>query len=134
MGDFVVKAAPDSDLFLIWSTVVDAPTCVGTGDQIAAHLWTQWRRQHPDCIPKPGKGPAARMARAHTAGTSAVEPEGAYGWSDEEFIVMEAAPHDGWFYVLPRANLVAYAEALLADDDAAAHALLRRTQRIEGGG
>lgn len=126
MPSYVVKAAPDEDLYLIWSTIVDCATHIGTRPEIAEHLWSEHRRGHPDCDPKPGTGPDARMARADKTGSSVIEPEGAYGWDDDAFTVMEAAPRDGHRYELPRANLAAYARALLAGDEAAAHALLRR--------
>jgi hypothetical protein len=126
MPSYVVKAARDEDLYLIWSTVVDCATYVGTRAEIAEHLWSEHRRGHPDCDPKPGSGPDARMARADKTGSSVLEPAGAYGWDDAAFMVMEAAPHDDHWYELPRANLAAYARALLADDEPAAHALLRR--------
>lgn len=65
------------------------------------------------------------MARADRLGTSARGPAGMYGWDDDAFQVGEASPHDGRWWELPRTNLVAYARALLAEDEAAAHALLR---------
>jgi hypothetical protein len=125
MGEFVVKAAPDVDLYLIWSTVVDSVCVVGTRAEILAHLWADYRMEHPECTPNPGTGPDARMARADRLGSSAHEPAGMYGWNDEAFHVGEAAPRTGGWWELPRASLVAYARALLADDEAAAHALLQ---------
>lgn len=52
MGEFVVKTAPDVDLYLIWSTVVDSACVIGTRAEILAHLWTDYRMEHPECVPK----------------------------------------------------------------------------------
>jgi len=131
MGDFILKASPDEDLYLIWSTVVDAPTWVfGSSDEIADHLWAEWRRQHPDCSPKPGTGPAARLARADIHGSSMIDPQ-IGGWGDESLLLGNGTPDDGWWYELPRTNLTAYARALLDQDEAAALVQLRRTTRID---
>lgn len=43
-----------------------------------------------------------------------------FGWNDETFILMEAGPaqrDEGGCWLLPRANLRAFCEALVADRD-----------------
>lgn len=128
MGEYVVKAARDVDLYLIWSTVTDSAHYIGTRDEIREFRWAQYKADHPNCDPRDGFSPDDSMRRADETGTSAIAPAGVYGWDDEAFHVGEAAPHQpGWWFEIPRADLVAYAEALIADDEAAAHALLRRT-------
>lgn len=132
MGEFVVKASPDVDLYLIWSTITDCPYYVGTREEIREHLWDEYRSEHPHSTPQPGYSPDDRMARADEHGTSAQAPAGMYGWDDEAFSIREVVPDDGHWYELPRVNLVAYARALLDEDEPAAHALLRRVESLQG--
>jgi hypothetical protein len=122
MGRFVVKADRDRDLYLIWSTVVDAPIWVGDRAELVKELWAEYRREHPHSTPNAGHGPDARIRRADETGTSALDCDW-YGWDDETFMVMAGAPDDGWYH-LRRDRLADYAEALLRDDEAGARALL----------
>jgi hypothetical protein len=125
MPSFIVKAAKGVDLYLIWSTLNDCATHVGTRDEIRKHLWAEYHREHPECLHKAGTSPSAGLDRADARGTSAIEPAGIYGWGDEAFHVAGGAPMDGRRYELPREHLADYARALLADDNEAARALLR---------
>lgn len=134
MGEFVVKAAPDVDLYLIWSTVVDSACYVGTRAEIREHLWDEHRGQHPHELPPLGYSPDDRMVRTDQHGTSALDPPGLYSWSHEAFHVGEASPCDGRWWELPRTNLVAYAKAIIADDEVAAHALLHPIEFADGEG
>ncbi len=98
----VIKAAPDRDLYVGWSNVVEAPVWLGTRD---------------DAL---GQGcPESRLRRADETGTSCKrDPESSYtgpldgAWDDKGFI----AEQRGW---LPRARLgdyaVAYAEERMED-------------------
>lgn len=131
MGQAIVKAAKDRDLYLIWSSVVDAPVWVGDRAELLEHLWDEYRREHPNSTPNPGYGPEDRIARADRTGTSMIDPP-VYGWDDDAIIVMEGSPDDGWYHIR-RDRLADYAEALLRDDDAAATALLECFERFDEG-
>lgn len=127
MGRFVIKAAKDRDLYLYWSTVVDAPIWVGDRAELADYLQGEYRADHPHSIPSPGHSPADRIARADRTGTSALDiATGA--WDDETLIVMAGSPDDGWYHIR-RDRLSDYAERLLADDEAGAQALLECFKR-----
>ena len=129
MPSYIVKAAPDQPYYLIWSTIVDAPTAVfANREALGIHLWRQFAAEHPDCAPGWNASPDARIARADATGTSAIEPPGYLGWDDESFLVMESAPpgpSDNGCWMLPRARLVDYCRAILDNDEPAAHACLQ---------
>ena len=98
----LIKAAPERDLFVGWSNIVEAPVWTGTRAEALAE----------GC-------PASRLRRAAETGTSQMrDPMSTYtgpldgAWEDEGFI----AEQRGW---LPRARLgdyaVAYAEERMED-------------------
>lgn len=116
MPYYIVKAAPDQDLYMEWSTIVDAPTFIGTREEILAYLERAAARAR---TPTPEEiaiiqelginladTPETQVQRADETGTSAIHhplmsdcpapPEGA--WDDAGFIVGQR----GW---LPRARL-----------------------------
>jgi hypothetical protein len=112
MPSFLVKASPDEDWYCRWSTIVDAPTAWGSREQMT-------REAHD-----PREVAPERFERADRNGTSAMIPgtpdaEQWFGWSDGEFILAEAGPdyREGGSWMLPRANLRAFCEALEADQD-----------------
>lgn len=118
MPSYIVKADPDQDFYVRWSTIVDAPTDWGT----RSHLERSARR--------PEEVTPDRFARADERGTSADWPgfapdEQPYGWTDSDgFIVGEVDlsndqrnDDEGGWYVLPRANLRALCERLDAEQD-----------------
>jgi hypothetical protein len=112
MPSFLVKADPDADWYCLWSTIVDAPTYWGTRAELAA--------EHPN----PAAVAPERFERADKNGTSAMIPgvldvEQWFGWNDRSFILMEAGPEyrEGGCWLLPRANLRAFCEALDAEQD-----------------
>lgn len=98
----VIKAAPDRDLYVGWSNVVEAPTWVGTRAQALEY----------GC-------PESRLRRADETGTSQRrDPMSSYtgpldgAWDDTGFIAEQRG-------FLPRARLgdyaVAYAEGRMED-------------------
>lgn len=98
----VIKAAPDRDLYVGWSNVVEAPTWVGTRAQALAH----------GC-------PESRLRRADETGTSQRrDPMSSYNgpldgaWDDTGFIAEQRG-------FLPRARLgdyaIAYADGRMED-------------------
>lgn len=112
MPSYIIKATPTEDFYVMWSTVVDAPTRWGTRAEIVRQCWDV-----RDVAPE-------RFVRANENGTSAAWPDWPaddqpYGWSDEGWMVRECIPHDdNGAWVLPRANLRAFCEALGAQEDA----------------
>jgi hypothetical protein len=129
MGHYVIKTDRDQDLYVIWSSTVDAPIWIGDRKGLSEYLWHEYRREHPESDPFPGTGPDVRMERADMFGTSDVH--GAYGWDDEAFNLMFGAPDDEYFHELPRANLAAYCQAIGRGQDDEARAMLRRTERVD---
>jgi hypothetical protein len=117
MPRLIIKCDRDEDLYVEWSTMVDNAIAVGDRAETLAALVADWDREHPQCVPKPGYGPEDRLKRADELGSTAMPEWGEGHWDDKGFI----GEQRGW---LPRTSLLAYARALLADDQGAADALL----------
>ena len=93
MPQYIVKADPEADLYVMWSTIVDCPVSWGN------------RADFSDEDP-------ARLERADRTGTSSYD--GFYNWADDEFYVRElGTTHND--YMLPRKNLKAFIECLAED-------------------
>lgn len=114
MPGYIVKAAPDEDFYVIWSTVVDNITFSGTQDEVADYeRMNSGRMQAID----PEHRVDARIARADATGTSAMWPEEKdgpdkyLGWNDETFLVSndddDTLPG---FFEIKRSDLRHYAE------------------------
>ncbi|RSM68687.1 hypothetical protein DL991_41190 [Amycolatopsis sp. WAC 01375] len=107
MGQFIIKAAPDRDLYMEWDTGVDAPTFIGSRAEIVAYLQEATGRG-------PSDTPEARVRRADETGTSAKPSPWAPGytgplegaWDDTGFIV------EGWKW-LPRDRLATFLDTYL---------------------
>jgi hypothetical protein len=114
MPSYIVKAHPDRDLYVEWSTVVDAPI--------------RWGRASD--FPPPI--PADRKARADSRGTSSID--GFYDWDQKTLIVANMG--DGDFYQLPRSdidNFLSVLEDDPEDRDQQQHALNMYAQRMNLG-
>lgn len=141
MGDVLVRCSrADDSAYMIWSTVVDAPTWIFENRAEAEkHLVEQWRFTHPaydenghpytpeGVVSVPGDPftPTARLQRADTRGSSSLI--GSYGWDDEEFIVMEFMVEQrepGTWLTLRRERLQEFALAMLDGDEHRAGLLL----------
>lgn len=121
MGQVVVRAARDRDLYLVWSSVVDAPVAVGKRDWMVRYAKKEWRLRPADA--------EAALARADRDGSS--DRAIRFGWWDDEFLpVVEGSPPDGWYHIR-RDRLVSFAEALLREDEQDATALLECWQRFD---
>jgi hypothetical protein len=111
MPSFIVKAKPDEDFYVYWSTIVDCPVAWGTRAELSGHL-------------SPDEAKDERWERADKNGTSAKLPdvpdsEQWFGWNDLEFGIRECIPYrDGGWYDLPRHNLRELCERLDAEQDA----------------
>jgi hypothetical protein len=95
----IVKASPIRDLYIGWSSIVEAPTGMWTRAEALAYGF-----------------PRSRLDRADRTGTSSMVP-GSGQWDDTGFI----AEQRGW---LRRDRIADYAQALFADDENAAWDLL----------
>ena len=100
MPSYVVKAAPDEDLYCMWSTIVDCPTWYFESREDAL--------RHPEVSDE-------RIGRAIATGTSSID--GFYGWSEDRFHIREVTPDADHFWFLPRANLSAYIRSAMETDD-----------------
>jgi hypothetical protein len=110
----VLKAAPDEDLYVVWSSSVDNATFVGTRAELLAG----------GCAP-------SRLARADRYGTSSRMRTGDsdasryLGWDSLDLVVHnQPEVPSPWGNTLLRSDLGAFARARRAGDDAAAGRLL----------
>lgn len=115
MGRIIIKAARDRDLYVEWSSVVEAPTAIGTRAEMLDYL-TRYGEGRSD--------PAERLDRADATGTSALrDPMSTYdgpldgAWEDVGMIVEQR----GW---LLRDRFADFAEKYAGGDLDGAYALL----------
>ena len=102
MGRIIIKASPDRDLYVEWSTVVEAPVFIGNRSETLKHL----RREQEG-----GDAPEVRLARVDETGTSA---KGDYAWFgawDDNGLVYEQRGS------VPRERLGDFLDAYLRDDE-----------------
>lgn len=107
MPSYVVREAPASGFYLIWSDIVEAPLCGGTRAQVAAFLIGRGATT--------GDEVEERMARADVAGTSALWPtpwRPYLGWQDVDGTIYE---QEGY---CPRSRLGELTRRLLAGGNA----------------
>lgn len=100
---FKVYPEPETDRYIIWSTVTDMPTVIGTRDDMIA-----WLR----ILAGNGTLEQAKqiMSRINQSGTS--DRAGRGGWNDTKPIpVGDLAPDDGW-YQIGRRDPPALADAI----------------------
>lgn len=117
MPQFVYKEAPDVDYYVLWSSVVDAPTFTGNRAEMLADLKNAEDKWLRDDAPHKAEN---RLARADETGTSSlwVEHEGMRdqypedgSWEDDHYIYRQ----DG---SLTRAGLFELCHRTDADEDA----------------
>lgn len=110
MPSFIVKPVASDDFYVVWSTVVDAPTGCGSRKELARQLG-------------PTVGSSERFERADEFGTSMQDPQIPrnrqwFGWHDKAFMLREwpipNARHGEGIYDVPRENVRALCE--LPDD------------------
>lgn len=105
MPTIIVKPERETDFYVAWSSMVEAPTCWGPREYVAREM---------ACWDGPEAAAPERFDRADQTGTSARYPSGDApegGWDDRGFIYQQ----QGW---LPRARLTALCERLGADERA----------------
>jgi hypothetical protein len=109
MGRVLLKCDPNVDLYIEWSTVVDAPTAVGTRAQFEKEM----------NIPKRGEefmteeAIRIRMDRVNKHGTSRLGDDDG-NWDDKGLLYRQG-PKPAF---LPRKNFLAYGQMLLKDPNA----------------
>jgi hypothetical protein len=108
MPRIVIKPERDLDLYVGWSTIVEAPVWHGPRDEVLGYLAAE-------AIRYPSDPAEDRLARADRTGTSAYDGDG--GWDDEGFIYEQR----GW---LPRRHLAEMCRLLEAGNDAGVWDLL----------
>jgi hypothetical protein len=112
MGKQIIKVAPDTDLYVEWDSVVDAPTRIGTRAEFVAELNQPRRGEH-----WPTEAEVeARLRRADETGSSGWPPFGCT-WDRDGLMYQQQG-------TLPRARLGEFARRLLDDVDAEPDGLL----------
>src|SRR5436305_5552705 len=100
MPSFIVKPVAGEDFYVVWSTVVDAPTAFGS-------------RQELEPLLRGDEGAPERFDRADQYGTS-MRGRQRFGWHDQEFMLREwpipNARYDEGIYQVPRKNVRALCE------------------------
>lgn len=114
MPRFLIKTRPNADLYMLWSTVVDAPVWVGTRAEGLKDYFVNGNAHPSPCCPTCGQeweGMAAKKLRlADLHGTSCVSEDGTPhdgNWVDDGLVYM-GEPVQGW---IPRESLHGFAEA-----------------------
>ena len=106
MPSFIVKPVAGEDFYVVWSTVVDAPTAFGS-------------RQELEPLLRGDEGAPERFDRADQYGTS-MRGRQRFGWHDQEFMLREwpipNARYDEGIYQVPRKNVRALCERYPDDD------------------
>jgi hypothetical protein len=73
----IIKPDPDRDEYVAWSTIVEAPVCLGSADDLVAFF--------ADHNQDPEEKTRERIARADATGTSSMIGDGAFG----DFMIFE---------------------------------------------
>lgn len=115
MSTYLIRTAPDADVYVVWSTVIDGPVYAGTRVEVYDHLLNQAvQRAKPEVL--------SDLQLAAEAGTSIQYvlpgescPPGA--WADDNL-------QYGGDRQLPRAKLHEFIELWMQDKDETAEALL----------
>lgn len=107
MGKQIIKATPGRDLYIEWSSVVEAPTFIGTRAEVAAYLMRAFRGAEADRLDFEAGQVEKRLARADQDGSSGLPPFDC-NWDSNGEIYMQ----QGW---LRRDKMEALAEAYLAN-------------------
>ncbi|MFD6565482.1 hypothetical protein [Micromonospora profundi] len=109
MPSIVIKPERDRDFYVIWSTIVEAPTAWGTRAEVRGYLAEDWEERSPGRTPDMLDDFDGRLDRAAVHGTSALGGFAFFGrWDDEGFMYEQRG-------VLPRHHLTRACE-LLGED------------------
>lgn len=118
MGQFITKTSPEDDLYILWSTVVDAPIAVfDSTEDLRSYLAAEQHRWSMTVD--------RLIERIQTHGSTAVGWR-IGTWDDPELAVREGAPPllAPGHWALQRTDQTSYALAALTGDDARANEYL----------
>jgi hypothetical protein len=117
MGRIIMKESPETDFYVEWSSVVEAPTFAGTRAEMLAHLQSEsdpWLR---DDAPH---HPEMRLARVDETGTSSMWV--AHAGMRDKYAEEGAWDDNGEIYkqqgFVPRSRLFDLTRRVMADHDA----------------
>lgn len=106
MGRAIIKVDKDEDLYMVFTTMVDSITMIGTREELAREGVT------------PGE-----FERADKFGSSSYRDRGV--WDAAPLPMLAETRNEGWRFLLDRENYGTYARLMLEDRDTEAEALLR---------
>lgn len=103
MGRIIIKASRDRDLYVDWSTIVEAPAFIGNRTEMLAYL-------QRDPLDPSSYEPETRLRRADSTGTSAAGDYAWFGkWEDDGLIFQQRG-------TVPRGMLADFLDAYAAND------------------
>ena len=126
MGSILIKASPDAEVYLLWSSVADAPTWIcDSRREVLELLYAAQNAENPFVLPLFNMEPEVLLARVDEQGSS-MQVARHYGFDSKNLRVGQAVPPtpNRGFWVVPRTWVLDYARALLADDEAWAQIFL----------
>ena len=112
MARFIMKASPTDDLYCEWSSIVEAPTWIGTRSELIAYL-SEHRFEGDRCQAHAPEEAEARIARVDQTGTSVrfrIGPHIEGSWDDEGIIYQQQG-------MLPRSRLTAFLRRFIGASD-----------------
>ncbi|MFF7198260.1 hypothetical protein ACFZAM_31695 [Streptomyces sp. NPDC008079] len=105
MGRAVIRAAPDADLYMVYSTTVQSVTVIGTREELAEE------GVRPD-----------EFERADRFGSSSYRRRGY--WQSPPLSMTASTRQDSPWYLLERRDFAEYARLMTENQDTEAEALL----------
>ncbi len=96
MPSFILKPEPDDEKYVVWSSIVDAPTAYGTPEELNRIYFHEMTQE--------------RFDRADATGTSL--KTGEFGWDLPEDVLIVGEVGSMGFFMLQRKNLKAFIQAL----------------------
>jgi hypothetical protein len=122
MGTYIMKASPEEDFYVEWSTVSDEWSFAGTRREMLEYLQVANERAHLGFTPNSGNWPEDKLHRADETGTSvrfrfpgAEAPSGA--WTEKTVQIENTG-------TIPRDKLREYVEASHEGDQQTIDSLL----------
>jgi hypothetical protein len=108
MPSYIVKCDPDQDFYVMWSSIVDAPTAWGSRTEIEAPSWLEPAAIAAERFHRADEYGTSAQWGADQPGTAIIRP---YAWDSDGFIYLQQG-------LLPRARLRELCERLEKDDQA----------------
>jgi hypothetical protein len=109
MGRFIIEADPDVDLYCEWSSIVEAPTWIGSRSELVGYLAEHSFDGSGDCKAMRPEDIEERLARVDETGTSIafrIGPHAEGSWGDTGLIYQQQG-------VLPRNRLAEFLQRFL---------------------